>query len=75
MSIFGYDFKFKTDLDYMTKAETTHFRKMIQAGEVTHFRMTQCDNCAAFIPKIKKYCCKKCKEEKEGKNVTERMDG
>ena len=71
--------RFRPDLDYMTPAERTLFKKLREGGGVSFFRTAVCAGewedpddkektvrCGAEIPKDKKYCSKQCKQKTEG---------
>lgn len=62
--------KFDPDLDYMTGAERSHFKELVQAGVITIFRIGTCGNkkCEKDIPGNKTFCSKDCKESVEVSN-------
>jgi len=61
--------KFRTDLDYMTRAEQSRFKMLVDAGEISFFKTAVCP-CGRSIPKIKKYCSIACKEKEERQETT-----
>ena len=56
--------KFRPDLDYMTKAEQMAF-KHLRRGVISWFRTGKCKVCGAEIPGNKIYCSIECAQLKE----------
>lgn len=52
--------QFKPELEYMTALEMNVFKRMVESGDITFFRISQCEECGTDIIKGKKYCSKKC---------------
>jgi predicted nucleic acid-binding Zn ribbon protein len=57
--------RFSPDLDYLTPAEQTHFKRLREVEAISFFRIAFCTRCGSEIPKIKTYCSKQCKGESE----------
>ena len=67
--------KFDTDKEFLTESEFKYFNKLLDTGEISYFRTSNCVVCQKTIPKygIFKYCSKNCKE-KEVENEDQRDD-
>lgn len=65
-------------VEHMTTAEMHIFKGMREAGSITLFRCTSCENCGAEIPKPKRFCSIECKEifeqKQEEENTGEQED-
>ena len=56
---------FKPGLEYMTKPEMQAFKKMVVKGEITFFKISECETCGEDIIKGKRFCSKKCVNDEE----------
>lgn len=56
---------FNYDLVYMTKLELSTFKKLVETGYISIFRISSCENCNIDILKGKKYCSISCYKAKE----------
>jgi hypothetical protein len=59
------------DLPYLTAGESSMFKRMVDAGRLSFFRLAGCanDGCEESVPRqpeSKKYCSKACYIEAEG---------
>lgn len=55
--------KFKADIPYLTMGERSNFKKLVDSGDVSFFRLGSCEVCGADIPKIKRFCSWDCYRE------------
>jgi len=58
----------KPELPYMTKPERGMFKKMVDAGQVTMYRMGACERCKAEMIKHKRFCSWECFQAQEGED-------
>lgn len=67
-----FGWKFNPDVEYMTRSENSHFKELVKAGVITHFRIGSCERCKADVPNSKKFCSRECFEfEKEAADDTD----
>lgn len=50
---------------YLSASERSTLQRLIDAGQITFYRLIQCEQCAADIPKGKRFCSWKCYQEAE----------
>jgi hypothetical protein len=60
--------RFDPKKGYMTTAERSAFKELLKAGAISFFRIGQCEQCGADIPKSKKFCSIDCADQQEDKD-------
>jgi uncharacterized OB-fold protein len=64
-----YATRLKPELPYMTTAEDRLFKRLEKDGQITVFRLQNCESCGKLIPKPKRFCSKNCyngEEQEDG---------
>ena len=59
----GLGFSFRTDLDYMTRAESAAFKDLRKDGGFSFFRTARCKHCGNDVPQGKLFCRLECSME------------
>ena len=68
--------KFRPDLPYMTGAERSAFKELMEGGAISVFRVGRCERCGVDIPKTKQFCSIECAEpQQEEENDNKDHDG
>jgi len=74
--------KWKLKLPYLTEAERSTFKQLVEHGDISFFQQTSCEQCGGDVPiikddqgqQIKRFCSVACFEEGEEDDEQEESD-